>query len=45
MINSGQDILFVDMQDTQYQVSALKLRDEVFTQVIGYSAVEWQVTA
>ena len=44
MIQSGEDMLFIDMQDRQYQVSALKLRDEVFTQLIGYSDIEWRVT-
>ena len=44
MINSGQDLLFIDMRDTQYRLSGLKLRDEVFTQIIGYSDIEWQVT-
>ena len=44
IINSSQDILFIDIQDTQYRISALKLRDEVFIQVIGYSDIVWRVT-
>jgi hypothetical protein len=43
-ISSGEDLLFTDMNDVQYQVSGLKLRDEVFTQIIGYSGVQWQIT-
>ncbi len=43
-ISSGEDLLFVDMNDAKCQVSGLKLRDEVFTQIIGYSGVQWQIT-
>ena len=43
-ISSGEDLLFVDLNDVEYRVSGLKLRDEVFTQIIGYSGVQWQIT-
>ena len=45
MIGSGEDILFIDMQDKQYRLAALKLRDEVFTQIVGYSGIDWRITA
>ena len=41
---SGEDILFTTLDDEEYQVSALKLRDQVFTQIVAYSNIEWQIT-
>ena len=43
-ISTGEGILFIDMQDKQYRLSALERRDEVFTQIIGYSGIDWRVT-
>ena len=41
--NSG--LIFELMEDGEFMVMGLKLRDEVFTQIIGYSGLAWQVTA
>lgn len=41
----GDDLVFTSMDGTQYRASGLKVRDEVFSQIIGYSNVEWQRTA
>ena len=30
--------------ETRYSIDALKGRDEIFTQVIGYSGLSWQVS-
>lgn len=43
-LGSSEDIIFVHMNDEEFKVSELKLRDEVFTQVIGFSSLRWQVT-
>jgi hypothetical protein len=32
------------VEDHEHRISALKQRDEVFTQVIGYSGIGWQIT-
>ncbi|KAK3707272.1 hypothetical protein LTR37_012273 [Vermiconidia calcicola] len=42
-ISSGEDIIFIDVEDKEYRVSALTVRDEVFTQIIAYSNIEWQI--
>ena len=41
---SGEDMLFVNMEEKQSRILALKRRDEVFTQIIGYRGIEWQIT-
>ena len=43
-LSSGDGLLFVLMDDTAFKVQGLKLRNEVFTQIIGYSGLSWQVT-
>jgi hypothetical protein len=42
VITSGDGLLFTMMNGTAYAVSGLKLRDVVFSQIIGYSNVQWQ---
>ena len=39
----GGDLLFVDLEEHEYRLSGLKSRDEAFTQIIGYSGVDWQI--
>jgi hypothetical protein len=41
---ADEDILFVDMENHEHRISALKRRDEVFNQIIGYSGIDWQIT-
>ena len=41
---ADEAIMLVDMERREYCVTGLKERDEVFTQIIGYSGVEWQIT-
>ena len=41
---AGDDIIFIPMGGEERRVKALKSRDEVFTQIIGYSDVGWQRT-
>ncbi|KAL8677492.1 MAG: hypothetical protein Q9224_007191 [Gallowayella concinna] len=42
-VGSGKDLLFYDADDTTYSASNVAKRDEVFTQIVGYSNVKWQV--
>ena len=42
---SDSGLIFELMEDREFMVMGLKLRDEVFTQIIGYSGLAWQVTA
>ena len=42
---SDSGLIFELMEDGEFMVTGLKLRDEVFTQIIGYSGLAWQVTA
>lgn len=41
---SCEGIRFVLMNGDEHQVMGLKQRNEVFTQIIGYSGLIWQVT-
>lgn len=41
---SCEGIRFVLMNGDEHQVMGLKQRNEVFTQIIGYSGLVWQVT-
>lgn len=43
-VGAGEGLLFVLASGEGHRVSGLKLRDEVFTQIIGYSGLRWQVT-
>ncbi|KAL8899511.1 MAG: hypothetical protein Q9207_006163 [Kuettlingeria erythrocarpa] len=43
-IGAGEGLLFVLSSGEAYKVSGLKSRNEVFTQIIGYSGLRWQVT-
>lgn len=39
---AGDDLVFTSVDGTKYTASGLKVRDEVFSQIIGYSNVQWQ---
>lgn len=43
-LNSGDGIGFVMMDDSEFKAMGLKLRNEAFTQILGYSSLMWQVT-
>ncbi|KAL8669395.1 MAG: hypothetical protein Q9168_006007 [Polycauliona sp. 1 TL-2023] len=42
-VGSGTDLLFYDANGSTYSASNVAKRDEVFTQIVGYSNVKWQV--
>ena len=37
-----EELRFVDISDGEFVVSGLKNRDEVFTQIIGFSGLRWR---
>lgn len=41
----GDQLTFTLMDDSQFKVMGLKQANEVFTQMIGYSGLVWQVTS
>lgn len=41
---SDSGLVFELVDDTEIKVMGLALRNEVFTQIIGYSGLAWQVT-
>ena len=41
---SESGLIFKLMDDSEFKVMGLALRNEVFTQIIGYSGLAWQVT-
>lgn len=41
-ISSGDDLCFTSMDGKQSITAGLKARDEVFSQIIGYSNVQWR---
>ena len=41
---SDSGLIFELMDDGEFQVMGLGLRNEVFTQIVGYSGLAWQVT-
>jgi len=41
---SGDGLVFALMDDGERKVMGLKTRNEIFTQIIGYSGLVWQVT-
>ena len=43
-VGAGEGMLFVTTGGENYRVSGLKMRNEVFSQIIGYSGLRWQVT-
>ena len=43
-VGTGEGLHFVDANGEGYKVSGLKARNEVFTQIVGYSNLRWQVT-
>ena len=43
-VGTGEGLLFVSSSGEGYRVSGLKSRNEVFTQIVGYSGLHWQVT-
>ena len=42
-IRSGKDLHLLDADEVAYQANNVAKRDEVFTQIVGYSNVRWQV--
>ena len=42
--HSESGLIFELMDNSEFKVMGLALRNEVFTQIIGYSGLEWQVT-
>ncbi|KAL8819489.1 MAG: hypothetical protein Q9223_002077 [Gallowayella weberi] len=42
-VGTGDGLLFVHIGGEEFRVSGLKLRNEIFTQIVGYSGVKWQV--
>lgn len=43
-VGAGEGLVFVLADGERYRVSGLKSRNEVFTQIIGYSDLRWQTT-
>ncbi|KAL8952867.1 MAG: hypothetical protein Q9183_007369, partial [Haloplaca sp. 2 TL-2023] len=43
-VGAGEGLIFVHTTDEVFRVSGLKRRNEVFTQIIGYSGLRWQVS-
>lgn len=43
-VGAGEGLLFVDTEDEEMRVSGLEKRNEVFSQIIGYSRLRWQVS-
>lgn len=41
---SDSGLIFKLMNDSEVKVMGLALRNEIFTQIIGYSGLAWQVT-
>lgn len=41
---SDSGLIFELMDDSEFKVMGLALRNEIFTQIIGYSGLAWQVT-
>jgi len=41
---SGDGLVFAHMDATERRVMGLKTRNEIFTQIVGYSDLIWQVT-
>lgn len=42
-LGSGKNLLLIDANEEQYTANNIASRDEVFTQIVGYSRVKWQV--
>lgn len=43
-VGTGEGLLFVSTEGDESRVSGLEQRNEVFTQIIGYSGLRWQVS-
>ena len=41
---SDSGLIFELIDDSEFKVMGLALRNEIFTQIIGYSGIAWQVT-
>lgn len=37
-------LCFEDDREAKYKIESLKRRNELFTQIIGYSGLKWQVS-
>lgn len=43
-VGAGEGLLFVNTEGEEFRVSGLERRNEVFTQIVGYSGLRWQVS-
>ncbi|KAL8636427.1 MAG: hypothetical protein Q9228_006177, partial [Teloschistes exilis] len=43
-VGAGDGLRFVNTKDVEFRVAGLRSRNEVFTQIIGYSGMRWQVS-
>ncbi|KAL8659790.1 MAG: hypothetical protein Q9202_006940 [Teloschistes flavicans] len=43
-VSTGDGLRFVDTKDVEFRVAGLKSRNEIFTQIVGYSGIRWQVS-
>ncbi|KAI4233027.1 MAG: hypothetical protein LQ349_004649 [Xanthoria aureola] len=43
-VGTGEGLLFVSTEGDESRVSGLEQRNEVFTQIVGYSGLRWQVS-
>lgn len=43
-VGGREGLRFVHTSEEEFRVSGLKLRDEVFTQIVGYSGLRWRVS-
>ncbi|KAL8634283.1 MAG: hypothetical protein Q9228_008123, partial [Teloschistes exilis] len=43
-VSAGEGLRFVDTKDAEFRVAGLKSRNEIFTQIVGYSGMRWQVS-
>lgn len=41
-LGNNAELKFIDINDEEFVVSGVKNRDEVFTQIIGFSGQEWR---
>ena len=41
--NSGEDLKISGSDGTEFMMMNLKDRDQVFSQIVGFSSVRWQV--
>ena len=44
-VGADDGLCFEVDDETKYSIDALKGRDELFTQIIGYSGLSWQISS